>query len=105
MTETVSGRAAGLAGFATAFLLLVFTFVAFQNDALKSLGWQGGEYAYAFIFVALGSAVLGVVLKAVAPAPWRSAGTGLILAGTLGVVVVVALIIAFVYALSNLSVP
>ena len=104
MTEIDRGRLAALAGFATSAVLLVLTFTAFLTDAMRSLGWQGGEYAYSFVWIALGSAIAGLVVKVAAPAPWRSAGTGMALAGTVGVVVVITLIVVFVWALSNLSV-
>ena len=103
MTEIDRGRLAALAGFATTAVLLVLTVVAFQTDALESFGWQGGEYAYSFIWIALGSALAGLVVKVAAPAPWRSAGTGMALAGTVGVVVVITLVVVFVWALSNLA--
>ncbi|MDX8048667.1 hypothetical protein SK571_04695 [Lentzea sp. BCCO 10_0798] len=103
MTEIDRGRLAALAGFATTTVLLVLTVVAFLNDALESFGWQGGEYAYSFIWIALGSAIAGLVVKVAAPAPWRSAGTGMALAGTVGVVVVITLVIVFMWALSNLT--
>ncbi|MEV6711401.1 hypothetical protein AB0M48_05075 [Lentzea sp. NPDC051208] len=103
MTEIDRGRLAALAGFATTAVLLVLTVVAFLNDALESFGWQGGEYAYSFLWIALGSAIAGLVVKVAAPAPWRSAGTGMALAGTAGVVVVITLVIVFMWALSNFS--
>ncbi|MFD4638950.1 hypothetical protein ACFWN2_16660 [Lentzea sp. NPDC058436] len=103
MTEIDRGRLAALAGFAITAVLLVLTVVAFQTGAMESFGWQGGEYAYSFIWIALGSAVAGGVVKMAAPAPWRSAGTGLLLAGVVGVFVVIALIVTFVVALSNLN--
>ncbi|WP_434446472.1 hypothetical protein [Lentzea sp. E54] len=103
MTEIERGRAAATIGFAATTILLVLTVVAFRNDALESFGWQGGEYAYSFVWIALGSAVAGAVVKMAAPAPWRSAGSGLLLAGVIGVGVVIALIVVFVWALSNLQ--
>lgn len=103
VTEIDRGRLAAWAGFATITALLALTAVAFQTDALESFGWQGGEYAYSFIWIALGAAIAGLVVKVAAPAPWRSAGTGMALAGTVGVAVVITLIVAFVWAFSNMA--
>ncbi|MGW6444095.1 hypothetical protein [Lentzea sp. NPDC055074] len=103
MTEIDRGRLAALAGFATTAVLLVLTVVAFQTNAMNSFGWQGGEYAYSFIWIALGSALAGILVKVAAPAPWRSAGTGMVLAGTVGVVVVITLFAAFLWAISNFA--
>ncbi|GGN03502.1 hypothetical protein GCM10011609_48220 [Lentzea pudingi] len=103
MTEIDRGRLAALAGFATSAVLLVLTFTAFLTDAMRSLGWQGGEYAYSFVWIALGSLVVGGVVKTAAPAPWRSAGSGLLVAGAVGVLIVFALIVTFIVALTSLS--
>lgn len=105
MNDTKSHLGAGVAGFAAVLGLLLLTFLAMQNDALESLGWQGGQYAYAFVWIALGSVVAGVVLKVRSPAPWRTFGTGLIIGGTFGVVLLIAFFVLVAYALSNLSVP
>ncbi|MCR3753848.1 hypothetical protein [Lentzea californiensis] len=105
MTKTDRSRTAGLAGFATTTALLVLTFAAFQNGALESFGWQGGEYATAFVCITLGSTFAGIVLNLTAPAPWKSVGTGMILAGTLGGVVVIMLFFVIAWGLSNISVP
>ncbi|WP_439656108.1 hypothetical protein ACSHWB_27160 [Lentzea sp. HUAS TT2] len=105
MTKTDRGRTAGLAGFAATAALLVLIFAAFQTDALASFGWQGGEYATAFVWIVLGSTFAGIVLNLTAPAPWRSAGIGMILAGTLGVGVIILLIVVIAWGLSNISVP
>ncbi|SER47703.1 hypothetical protein [Lentzea albida] len=104
MTEIDRGRLAALAGFATTAVLLTLTVIAFLNDTFESFGWRGGEYAYSFIWIALGSALVGLVVKVAAPAPWRSAGTGLALAGSVGVLVVIALVVTFIWAWSNMAV-
>ncbi|MET9225443.1 hypothetical protein [Lentzea sp. NPDC003310] len=103
MTETDRGRLAALGGFATTAVLLVLTVVAFLTNALRPLGWQGGEYAYSFVWIALGSAIAGLAVRVAAPAPWRSAGKGMAIAGTAGVVVVITLIVAFIWAWSSFS--
>lgn len=101
MTEIDRGRLAALAGFATTAVLLVLTVVAFLTNALQPFGWQGGEYAYSFIWIALGSALAGLVVLVAAPAPWRSAGKGMAIAGAVGVVVVITLVVVFIWAWSN----
>ncbi len=101
VTELDRGRTAAFAGFAAIAGLLVLIVVAFANDYLDPVGWQGGEYAYAFVWTAIGSIVLGRVVKAAAPGPWRSIGSGMLLAGTIGVVTVIALIVAFYVALTQ----
>ncbi|MGI5501360.1 hypothetical protein [Lentzea sp. CA-135723] len=105
MNDTKSHTVAGVAGFATTLGLLLLTFVSMQNDVLESLGWQGGQYAYAFIWIALGSVVAGVVLKVRSSARWKAFGTGLIIGGTFGVVLLIAFFVLVAYSLSNLSVP
>ncbi|SDP39921.1 hypothetical protein [Lentzea jiangxiensis] len=84
-------------------VLLVLTVVALLTNALQSFGWQGGEYAYSFIWIALGSALAGLVVLVAAPAPWRSAGKDMAIAGTAGVVVVITLVVAFIWAWSSSS--
>lgn len=101
MTELDRGRTAAFAGFAAIAGLLVLIVVAFTNDYLDPLGWQGGEYAYAFVWTAIGSLVLGGVVKVAAPGPWRSIGSGMLLAGALGVAAVIAMIVVFAVALSQ----
>ncbi len=100
MTEIDRGRLAALGGFATPAVLLVLTFVALLNNAF---GWQGGAYVVALFWIALGSAVAGALLRTKAPVPWRSAGNGLVLAGTVGVVLFLALIAAIFWSLANVT--
>ncbi|WP_143116076.1 hypothetical protein [Lentzea xinjiangensis] len=101
MTELDRARLAATAGFATTTVLLALTAAAYLNDSLEAFGWQGGEYAYAFVLIALGSALAGGVVKALAPRPWRPAGSGLLVAGGAGVAVVVLLVALFVWAVAN----
>ncbi|TWP52455.1 hypothetical protein FKR81_08975 [Lentzea tibetensis] len=103
MTEVDQSRFAALAGFTIPVALMVLTIVAFTGDYLDVLGWQGGEYGYAFLWIAIGSVVLGVVTKAAAPAPWRSAGSGMVLAGTIGVVLTIAAVMLFMWAFAHSS--
>ncbi|MCE6998667.1 hypothetical protein LZG04_28295 [Saccharothrix sp. S26] len=91
-----------LAGFAVPFALQVAVVAAYQGRYLWDAGWRGGQYAYAFIGVAVGSIVLGCVLKFFRP-PWRSVGTGLLLAGTFGFVAVFAVLALFLVAFSQWS--
>ncbi|HEX8869312.1 MAG TPA: hypothetical protein VF821_26865 [Lentzea sp.] len=101
MTELDRGRVAALAGFFAPAVLLTLTVVAYLNDSLASLGWQGGEYAYAFVWIALGSALAGVAVRVAAPVPWRSAGSGMAWAGTAGVLIVISLVVLFVWAVAH----
>ncbi|XVS67350.1 hypothetical protein ACQPYE_15210 [Actinosynnema sp. CA-299493] len=88
------------AGFLAPFAAQVAVLAAFQAGYFADAGWRGGEYAYAFIGVAVGSTVLGCVLKFFRP-PWNSVGTGLVLAGTLGFVVVLVAFAVFFAVLSQ----
>lgn len=101
MTELDRSRVAALAGFSVPAALLVLTVFAFLNDTLKPIGWQGGEYAYAFVWITFGSALAGLVVRAAAPSPWRSLGAGLAWAGAAGLVVVIALVALLVWAVAN----
>ncbi|MEU4766514.1 hypothetical protein AB0H12_24990 [Actinosynnema sp. NPDC023794] len=86
------------AGFLVPFALQVAVVAAYRSRYFA--GWLGGEYAYAFIGVAIGSIVLGCVAKFFRP-PWNSVGTGLVLAGVLGFVVVLVVFAVIVVALSR----
>lgn len=88
-------------GFLVPFALLLAMVAAYQAQSFDALGWRGGEYAYAFIGVAFGAVVVGAVLKAARP-PWTSVGTGMILAGTLGVLFAIGLVVLFVIAWSGM---
>jgi len=92
---------AATAGFAVTALLLVLTAGGYLNNTFSSLGWQGGEYAYAFVWITLGSVLVGAVVKAAAPAPWRSLGSGMLITGVIGVVVVLTLVVLFMWAIAN----
>lgn len=100
MTELDRGRVAAMAGFLVPVSLLVLTVFAYLNN-FGPLGWQGGEYAYAFVWIAFGSVLAGVVVRAAAPTPWRSLGSGMAWAGGAGVLVVLVLIVLFVWAVAN----
>lgn len=109
MTTADRDRGAALAGFVASAGLLVLTVGAYFNDTFAHLGWQGGEYAYAFVWTAIGLSVVGGVIRLAAPAPWRSVGAGLAVGGIGGVVVLAVLIIAFFVLLATsdwgISVP
>ena len=96
MTELDRSRAAALAGFSVPAALLALTVFAFLNDTMKPIGWHGGEYAYAFVWITFGAALAGLVVRATAPGPWRSLGAGLALAGAAGLVVVIATVAVLV---------
>ncbi|MBB5802593.1 polyferredoxin [Saccharothrix ecbatanensis] len=89
------------AGFLVPFALLMAVMAAHRAQSFDALGWHGGEYAYAFIGVALGAVVVGALLKAARP-PWPSVGTGMILAGTVGVLIAIAIVALFVIAFSGM---
>lgn len=87
------------AGFATPFAVLVAVVaVAYSAD----LGWHGGEYAHAFLGIAAGSVVAGLVLQ-VFDRPWSSVGVGMMLAGAFCVVAAVAFVVLFLVAFSQWS--
>ncbi|MFD5830590.1 hypothetical protein [Lentzea sp. NPDC060358] len=100
MTEIDRGKLASLAGFATPAVLLLLTAVALLDN---TLGWQGGAYVVAFFWIALGSALAGGLVRTAAPAPWRAAGSGMVLAGTAGVVLFLALVVAIAWSLSSVT--
>ncbi|NUT53979.1 MAG: hypothetical protein HOV94_42830 [Saccharothrix sp.] len=89
-----------LASLLVPFAVLATLYTAYLRDSFASLGWHGGEYAYAFIGVAVGSIVLGLVLKFLRP-PWDSVGTGLLIGGTVGVLAAIAVFVLFMIALSQ----
>ncbi|MEU4442357.1 hypothetical protein AB0K14_05970 [Actinosynnema sp. NPDC050801] len=102
MTDVEQRKRPGVAfaGFLVPFTLLSVVALAFRSEYFADIGWRGGEYAYAFIGVAVGAVVLGLVLKLLRP-PWGSVGTGMVLGGTLGVVTVVALLVLVLAAWSR----
>ncbi|TKG72857.1 hypothetical protein [Prauserella endophytica] len=92
-----------LAGFLVPIVLLSVVVLGFRQRLFWDLGWRGGEYAQVFLGVVLAAVLAGIVLKAARPRPpWRSFGTGLILAGTLGTVSAVVVIVAILNALSRM---
>ena len=91
---------AAFAGFLVPFALQVAVMAAYRGQHLADAGWRGGEYAYAFIGVAVGSTVLGCAFKFFRP-PWNSVGTGLLLAGTLGFALVLVVFAVILFALSQ----
>lgn len=88
------------AGYVVPVAMEVAVVAALRTGYFADAGWRGGEYAYAFIGIAVGSIVLGGVLKLLGP-PWRSVGTGVLLAGTVGFAVVVAVFVSVLVALSR----
>lgn len=93
-----------VAGFAVPFALLTAVVLGYRADFLGGVGWAGGEYAYAFVAVAIGAVVAGVVLQLVdRRSPWRRFGTGMLLGGGLGVVFVAVAIGLFWYAFANVT--
>ena len=102
VTEVERRKRPGVAfaGFVAASAVQVAVVAAYQGGYLTDAGWRGGEYAYAFIGIAVGSIVLGGVLKLLGP-PWRSVGTGVLLAGAGGFAVVVTVFVSFLVALSQ----
>ncbi|MFD0201881.1 MULTISPECIES: hypothetical protein [Saccharothrix] len=89
------------AGFLVSFALQVALVAAFRTDYLADAGWQSGEYADAFIGIAAVSVVVGLVIKFFGP-PWNSVGTGLVIAGTLGFVLLVAFVVWVLVAWSQM---
>ncbi|WP_309113216.1 hypothetical protein [Saccharothrix sp.] len=103
MTEIDRRRLLGLSGFLLPCALLVALYFAYSSDTFGSWGWKGGEYAYAFIGVAVGAILLGCLVKLFRlDKPGGAFGTGLVLGGTLGVVVVIGLVVLFFVAWSRM---
>lgn len=100
MTEIDRGKLASLAGFATPAVLLVLTVVALVDN---TFGWQGGAYVVALFWIALGSAAAGGLVRVAAAGSWRSAGSGMVLAGATGVAFSVVLVGAFLWAISTFT--
>ncbi|WP_158853570.1 hypothetical protein [Saccharothrix deserti] len=88
------------AGFLVPCVLLSAVMLGYRSGYLAALGWRGGEYAYAFIGVAVGAVLVGCLLKLVRP-PWNSFGTGMILGGVLGVLSTIAIFVLVMIALSR----
>lgn len=88
------------AGFLLSFAAQAAVVAAYRTSYFADAGWQGGEYAYAFIGIAVGSIVLGCVLRFFRP-PWSPVGTGLLLAGVLGFALVVTVFVLFLAAFSH----
>lgn len=105
MTELDRGRVAALSGFLIPLALLALAMYVYVTDSFESIGWRGGEYAYSFMWIALGSVVIGAVVRLAAPAPWRSVGSGMMLAGSAGVLVVIALFVLIMVSFSKTVLP
>lgn len=103
VTKLDRRQGAALAGFLFSLALLTLIALAYRNDFLASSGWHGGEYANAFIWTAIGSIVVGAVVRLTASTPWRSIGSGMILVGATGMLVFIALAVLFVLAFANLG--
>src|SRR2546430_9108754 len=89
-----------LAGFMVPFALLVLVALGYERRFGSDIGWRGGEYACAFIGVASGSVLVGILLRLRPQSPWQRFGTGLIVAGTLGVVCTVVIVVLVVIVMS-----
>lgn len=98
---TEASLAAAALGFLVPFGLLTSVVLAYQGQLLADVGWRGGEYARTFIGVTVGAILLGSVLRLALSQPWKSIGSGMLAAGTLGLVIAVALLVVFVIALSQ----
>ena len=101
VTPIVRDRHAALLSFTASAALLATVVVTYLKDSLASLGWQGGEYAYAFAGITIGLIVAGTVLMAITPSPWRSIGSGMVWAGAIGALVATVLMILFIVAFAN----
>jgi hypothetical protein len=89
---------AGLAftGFVTSLLLPLFVVIGYRVNLLASAGWAGGEYAGAFVAVAMGVLFTGcVVLASSWPSPWRLFWVGAIAGAALTLLAVVATVAWF----------
>src|SRR5882724_11161780 len=82
-------------GFLVTLALFVSVERASEHGWFAGLGWRGGEYAYLFIGVVLGSLVVGGVIRgALARSSWRSLGSGMLIGGTIGLAGLVVFTIA-----------
>ena len=92
----------GFAGFAVTFVLLAVVVLAYQTKALAGAGWAGGEYANAFVLIAICAVVAGLVmLIAGRGTSWRPFGAGVLAGGGLGLGFVVVALVMFWIAWSN----
>lgn len=88
------------AGFLTPLLLLSSAVLAYRAQRFADIGWRGGEYARAFIGVAIGAILLGGLLRLLRPrSPWSSFGFGMVLAGVLGIAIAIAIMALFIATL------
>jgi hypothetical protein len=101
VTELEHRRAAAFVGFAAAIGLLTLIVAAYLNDYPAPIRWRGGEYAYTFLGTTLGLGALGGVIKAAAPGPWRSIGSGMLVASAAGLAFVMVIVGLFMWGLSQ----
>ena len=89
-----------LAGYVAGLLPLAAILVVFRGGSLHGAGWRGGQYAQAFVVVTFVALVAGAAVRARDPR-WRPFGTGLILAGVTGLLLIAVAVGLLVYALSH----
>jgi hypothetical protein len=98
--------AASFTGLTVPFALQASVVLAYRKHLFQGIGRQGGQYAFAFIGVAIGAILVGSVLRLLQPrSPWKAFGTGLLVGGTVGVATTIAIIalLAITFANSNLT--
>ncbi|GLY69899.1 hypothetical protein [Amycolatopsis taiwanensis] len=90
------------AGFLVPVVLLGLVVLGLSRQVFWDTGWRAGEYAYAFAGIAIGAILVGCVLRILPPgSPWKSFGSGMVLGGTLGVVLTIVLGVVIMIAFSQ----
>jgi len=102
MTDTAPRPGVGFLGFALATGLLTTLAVLTREDAFARFGWRGGEYALSFLAAASGAVLGGVLLRQTRP-PWRSLGTGLVVGGSVGLLLLVAVAVMLIVLVSQMA--
>jgi hypothetical protein len=93
-------------GFFVSLVLFVLVKVAYDHEWFAGLGWRGGEYAYLFIGVVLATPVVGLLVRAVLDrSSWRSLGTGMVIGGTIGLVILLLVVVVFTVGMSRARIP
>ncbi|WNV88389.1 hypothetical protein [Umezawaea sp. Da 62-37] len=104
MSDSRPHRGTKFTGFALPLVLIALLVVAHGHDYFGSLGWDGGEYLAAMAWTVVGVLVIGGVLLA-APPVWRSLGVGMLIGGSAGVLLGLALLVLVGVAVSRTPIP
>jgi hypothetical protein len=93
-------------GVLVSLALFVLVKLAYDFGWFAGLGWRGGEYAYLFVGVVLGTPVVGLLVRAALDrSSWRSLGTGMLIGGTIGFVILIVIVVLFAIGMSQARIP